>query len=563
VYRHEVRVTGAPRPATAAAEPESRGANAVLDLTRGALLAWKAAALVLPLLARRLAGRKPAAKLVGARLRRTLQDLGVTYVKLGQFMAMRFDILPEEICSELALLFDRVPPVPADAIRVTLERELGRRVEDIYRTFDWNPIAAASVAQVHRATTADGTDVAVKIQRPGIARIFASDMRNLRRAAVLADRLHALGHQSTYEALHEFERYTSREMDFRTEGRTADRLREHAERYEHVPRVFWAYTTSRVLTMEFVNGHRLSDLIQAASQQPDDRSAPVDLDVAIQHLAHASLRQLFVTGFFHADPHPGNIFLMKDGSVTFIDFGIFGELSRERRETIASYIENVALGNAELAYTHFQRLLNPTSQTDHYRLKREVKEIFRRWYDASADPNTPPIERHLGRYFGEFIGAIRRNKVTMGIDTLLFWRALITLDATALRFRQRFDLLDAMQKFFAEHRPSLWDRIVGMLRDEKAWAAAGALASSGPRSVATLSARCANGDGTLALMDRGASVNRRDDDPDVRLLSTCAAASSLVLVVLLAPVDGFWRVALGCLLAVCIGAIGWTAWRAR
>jgi ubiquinone biosynthesis protein len=563
VSPRRVRVSAPSRQAPAAAEPEHPWASALLDLMRGALLAWKVAALVVPLLARRLIGRRPPARLVGERLRRTLQDLGVTYVKLGQFMAMRFDILPEEICSELALLFDRVPPVPAAAIRQTLERELGDPVEDIFRTFDWEPIAAASVAQVHRAAMVDGTDVAVKIQRPGIARIFASDMRNLRRAAVLADRLHALGHQSTYEALHEFERYTSREMDFRTEGRTADRLREHAERYEHVPRVFWAHTTSRVLTMEFVNGHRLSDLIHAASGEPDDASAPVDLDVAIQHLAHASLRQLFVTGFFHADPHPGNIFLMRDGSVTFIDFGIFGELSRERRETIASYIENVALGNAELAYTHFQRLLNPTSQTDHYRLKREVKEIFRRWYNASADPTTPPIERHLGLYFGEFISAIRRNKVTMGIDTLLFWRALITLDATALRFRQRFDLLDAMQKFFAEHRPSLWDRVVQMLSDEKAWAAAGALVADGPGDVAALSSRCASGHGALDVLDKGASVSRRDGDADVRLLSACVAAVSLSLVVFMTPVDDPWRVGLASLLALSIGATAWTAWRAR
>jgi ubiquinone biosynthesis protein len=563
VSPHRVRVTPQSRREPTAAEAERPWANAVLDLMRGALLAWKTAVLVLPLLAPRLVGRRPAARLIGERLRRTLQDLGVTYVKLGQFMAMRFDILPEEICSELALLFDRVPPVPAAAIRQTLERELGARVEDVFPTFDWDPIAAASVAQVHRAATVDGTDVAVKIQRPGIGRIFASDMRNLRRAAVLADRLHALGHQSTYEALHEFERYTSREMDFRTEGRTADRLREHAGRFEHVPRVFWAHTTTRVLTMEFVKGHRLSDLLHAAGGEPDDRSAPVDLDVAIQHLAQASLRQLFVTGFFHADPHPGNIFLMEDGSVTFIDFGIFGELSRERRETIASYIENVALGNAELAYTHFQRLLNPTSQTDHYRLKREVKEIFRRWYDASADPNTPPIERHLGRYFGEFISAIRRNKVTMGIDTLLFWRALITLDATALRFRQRFDLLDAMQKFFAEHRPSLWDRVVQMLSDQKAWAAAGALLADGPRNVARLSSRCASGHGALEVLDKGASASRRDGDPDARLLSASIAAVSLSVAVFLTPVDGAWRVGLASLLAVGIGAMAWTAWRAR
>ncbi|MDB5904153.1 MAG: hypothetical protein JWM26_3031, partial [Betaproteobacteria bacterium] len=157
---HRVRVTAQSRQAPAAAEPGRPWASALLDLMRGALLAWKVAAFLVPLLARRLVGRRPPARLVGERLRGTLQDLGVTYVKLGQFMAMRFDILPEDICSELALLFDRVPPVPAAAFRQMLVRELGGRVEDIFRTFDWEPIAAASVAKVHSAAMVDGTDVA-------------------------------------------------------------------------------------------------------------------------------------------------------------------------------------------------------------------------------------------------------------------------------------------------------------------------------------------------------------------------------------------------------------------
>jgi ubiquinone biosynthesis protein len=257
--------------------------------------------------------------------------------------------------------------------------------------------------------------------------------------------------------------------------------------------------------MEFVHGHRLSDIIHAieryGSTSPGAAPRALDIDRGVRNLANACLRQLFVTGFFHADPHPGNIFLLDDGSVMFIDFGIFCDLLPERRETLASYIENVAIGNFEAGFRHFRRLLIPTEATDHRKLKRDVLAIFRRWHDASVDVDTPLSERHAGRYFGEFITAMRNNRVQMSLDTLLFWRALITLDATALRFRRSFDLLGIMREFFENVRPSPLERIVGAIGDRHLISSFWQSLPAAPANIASLSRQIVEGGFRMPVRD--------------------------------------------------------------
>jgi ubiquinone biosynthesis protein len=472
---------------TASANPAAPsgggGGRLALDLARLARLVGAVVGALVSLGLLALVGRPPTPALIGQRLRATLQGLGLTYVKLGQFMAMRFDILPEAICRELAQLFDDVAPIDPARLRAALAAELGAPPETVFAAFDATPLAAASVAQVHRARLKSGEDVAVKVQRPGVARIFASDMRNLGRLAGLIDALGVIGPQSVREAVAEFERFTARELDFSIEGATAERLARNAGPDEYAPRIYWDYSTPRILTMELVVGHRLSDII---SGQAGDLPRGLDLDEAARNLARACLRQLFVTGFFHADPHPGNIFVRDDGGICFVDFGIFGQLSPARRETFAAYIESVALGDLGAAYRHFMALLVPSDRTDHRRLRRDIEAIFERWRAASADPATPAADRHLGKYVGEFIGAIRDNKVRMGLDTLLFWRTLIVLDATALRFRDSFELLDVMRDFFREVRPGVAERFLLALQDAKPLLAAHRLCQDGAEQAARI-----------------------------------------------------------------------------
>jgi ubiquinone biosynthesis protein len=493
--------------------PVSTLADVFLDLRRVMLLGWMVLTTLLPLLLRRLLGFRDDPSVVGARIRHSLQKLGITYIKLGQFMAMRFDILPEQVCRELAGLFDAVPPLSSRMVRKVVETEFSQPVEKLFKDFDWECIAAASVAQVHRATKHDGQVVAIKIQRPGIARIFAADIRNFRRAARVGDYLHVLGLQSLVDGVNEFERYTAREMNFVTEGRTADRLRRNAGPYDTAPLIYWDLTTRRVLTMEFIKGYPLSDLIhlieEGGREELKKRAPGLDLKQAVQNFAAACLRQLFVTGFFHADPHPGNIFLREDGTVVFVDFGIFGQLTAERRETFASYIENLAIGNIELSYRHFLNLLQPTPETDMQELRRDVHRIMDRWHKASLQRDASLTERHLGTYFSEFIGAIRRNHVQMSMDTLLFWRAILTLDSTALRFGKDFDLLSTLRDFFERTRPTPVERLIALVKDRRFAEAVVKLKQKAPGQVERLVDDLTHGNARILVLQNAQRGRRR------------------------------------------------------
>lgn len=505
-----------------------------LDIERALLLIWVLLTTAVPVFLRRLVTRHYEFELLGARLRRSFQRLGITYIKLGQFLAMRFDLLPQEVCRELAGLFDSVPPMSTDDVRRTLELEFGQPTEKLFGSFDWECIAAASVAQVHRAMTTERAVVAVKIQRPRISRILAADIRNFRRLARFGDYLQAFGPQSIVEAVNEFERYTRREMDFLTEGRTAERLRNNAGRGESAPLVYWELTTARVLTTELVEGYPLTEiirLIEAGRQAELETIAPgLDFDLALHNFAWACLRQLFITGFFHADPHPGNIFLRKDGTVVFVDFGIFGQLSPQRRETFASYIENLSFGNVAQSYQHFIRLLQPTIHTDLIQLRRDVYGIMRRWHRASQEPGASVGELHLGTYFGEFISAIRRNKVQMGMDTLLFWRAILTLDATALRFGNQFDLLKTLREFFVKTRPSPIERILDLPANESMAKSFLRLKREAPQKVNVFLDGMARGTHQILLLqNKEPSVKRFALDERLIVLTLIGGSTALLL----------------------------------
>ena len=538
-----------------------RHGDLLLDARRVLLLVWVVVVTALPLLLRRLFGIRDRPADVGARLRRSLQRLGITYIKLGQFMAMRFDILPEEVCRELGGLFDKVSPLTSESVRQTLEDEFARPVEELFRDFNWECIAAASVAQVHRATTHDGETVAVKVQRPGIARIFAADIRNFRRAAAIGDYLRLLGPQSMAEAVDEFDRYTRREMDFITEGQTADRLRRGRGRHDTAPYVYWHLTTSRVLTMEFVDGYPLSEVIRLAETGRIDELrefAPgLDLDRAVQNLTRACLRQLFVTGFFHADPHPGNIFLRADDTIVFVDFGIFGQLTAERRETFASYIEHLAVGNVEQSYRHFVRLLQPTASTEMQQLRRDVYRIMYRWHRASQQPDADVVERHLGTYFSEFVLAIRANHVRMSMDTLLFWRALLTLDATALRFGDQFDLLGALRDFFTQTRPTPLERLTALATDSRVAGSLMRLKQESPAQVGRLAADLLNGGYRQPVSHSDSLPLRRRRDDNAGLVALTVFGSSLFVLAVKLPLEGtvqalLWIAAIICATATVV-----------
>jgi ubiquinone biosynthesis protein len=438
------------------------------DIGRALALLWISLKYGLGPFARWLLGRGVDRDGYPIRVRLALEELGVTYLKLGQFLALRHDILPPELCQELNKLFENVSPMPFADARAVVEAELGGQLQEFFLSFQQEPLAAASIAQVHEARTRANERVAVKIQRLRIERIFAADMRILRRLAVLVDALQLLGRLSTTEMVDEFAVWTRREMDFLIEGRTADVVRRRAV-YEAIPRVYWDLTTSRVLTTEFIDGISLAQVGQLFDRGGIDLVHAylpnLQLDQMLHRFAFASLHQLFVSGVFHGDPHPGNILVRGASTIAFVDFGIFGTLSDQERAFVSGLVENIAIGNINESFRYYSKQLTPTDETDPRAFETEAKAVLFQWYRSTIRADSPLKERHLGRYIGEMIGVSRENHLRMGMRYLLFWRTLNALDSTAMRFPEYFDLMTELREFFTQVRPGPFRRALALATD--------------------------------------------------------------------------------------------------
>jgi ubiquinone biosynthesis protein len=273
------------------------------------------------------------------------------------------------------------------------------------------------------------------------------------------DRAHVLGSIRVVDLVDEFAEYTLREVDFLQEGATADAVRAETRPPAKVPEIHWELTTRRLLVAEFVDGLPLSELVrlsQAGDPDPFATLLPgVDGRSVLETLADACLRQLFVTGHFHGDPHPANILIEPGGTVVFVDFGIFGELTPDQRRTLGSYVEALARGDVAGAYRRYSTLVLFSEETDTVTYRRETMSSMATWLRASGDPTAPVEEKITARYQGEMLDVMRHHHVRIQHDQLLFWRALAVLDSTAHQLPVDFDLLAAVRRFFVRRRPIL------------------------------------------------------------------------------------------------------------
>ncbi len=491
---------------------------------------------------------------VGEALRLALEELGLTYLKLGQFLALRFDILPAEICRELNKLFEGVPPMSFDEVCARVESELGSPLHELFSEFKRVPIAAASVAQVHEAYTNDNKKVAVKVQRPGIERLFAADMRILWRLARLIDFTGIAGAFSAQEIADQFATWTKREMDFIMEGHTAERLRRNAAPYEVVPQIHWELTTKKVLTMEFVEGvsvAKIADMIDAGRLTELAALLPnLDLAVTGRNIAFAILRQLFLFGFFQGDPHPGNIFIRDDNTIAFVDFGIFGELTDRQRENLAGFFENIALGNIEQAFRYYAKQHTPTVETNLKEYEREGKAIMYLWYQTSMNPYTSPKERHMARFAVKMIEAVRRYRLRTDPNTVLLWRALYALDSSSERLSDYFDMMAQIRAFFMEERPGPVQRVATMIADRYRTAALFQLGTEAPDRVERVLSDLAHSKLQSQTQINESKALRRQSDKQLKSLTQGVVGIALATVVVSAPMSGIYRAVVSALTIV-------------
>ncbi len=375
----------------------------------------------------------------GRHLREMLDELGPTFVKFGQLLSTRPDVIPPDIIAELRSLQDDVRPFPyAQAARV-IEEDLGLAVDRLFVDFDEKPIAAASIGQVHRATLPNGRRVAVKVQRPGAPRQIDADLALLYQAARLAkQRVRALDFIDTHEVVDEFARQIRQELDYRSEARNADAFHRNFAGHPHVrvPRVYWTYTRSRVLTLEWLDGTQVADI------DPDVWSVEDRRRLAVL-MAETWMTMIFRHGFFHGDPHPANI-LVLDGRpdrIGLVDFGATGKLTDDDMRKLTRLFIDAAAENVDALAKRLADLGVRYPKEREEQFNAELREVYYRYYGASL-AEIDPLQ-----VIREAFQLIYSLNLRLPSRFLLLDRAIATLASVGIDLYPEFNVFDVARPY--------------------------------------------------------------------------------------------------------------------
>lgn len=361
-------------------------------------------------------------RLMAERLVRVLEDLGPTFVKLGQSLASRPDLLSPDFQGPLRKLHDRVRPFEFEEARQMIERDLGARLETLFSDVEKEPLACGSIGQVHRATTIDGEAVILKIKRPGIERVILNDMSLLRILAALIEK--HIPEYRVYQPqllVDEFSRTIHRELDFISEASITSRFYETFRRNPHIstPRVFWEYCSHNVLTLERLEGRPVS------FDMPLDGGG-LHRKALADHLLDAFMVQYFELGIFHADPHPGNLLIQPPSGWAILDFGQVGRLDREMRSRLTMILIAATRREIDLAMDILEDLGTVTADVDRAQLKKDLETVLDKYY------GTPLKHIHLSSLFEEIVGLARTHKMILPRDFVLLGKSLTNAGGIAL-----------------------------------------------------------------------------------------------------------------------------------
>jgi ubiquinone biosynthesis protein len=373
----------------------------------------------------------------GRHLRELLDELGPTFVKFGQLLSMRPDVLPPDIIAELRGLQDDVSPFPYEQAEEVIQSELGQPVERLFRDFDPVPLAAASIGQVHRATLPNGRDVAVKVQRPGAQRQIEADLNLMYQAARLArERVRALDFIDAEALVDEFARSIRQELDYRLEGRNADTFRKNfaGHPHVHIPRVYWSYTRPRVLALEYLDGTQLADLeLLGWTQDQRRRLAEV--------LAEAWMTMIFRHGFFHGDPHPANVLVFTPDRIGLVDFGQAGRLTDEDVSKATGLFIDVANENVEALPKRLGELGVRYPKEREEEFTAELRELFYRYYGASLAEIDPQ------QVIREVFAVIYRMNLRLPTRFVLLDKAIATLGSVGIELSPDFNVFEVAKPY--------------------------------------------------------------------------------------------------------------------
>jgi len=394
----------------------------------------------------------------GRRVRRALEDLGPTFVKFGQVLSTRPDLIPADVIAELSRLQEHVRSFSSEKVFETLETEFGRPVGELFAEFDTQPLASGSLGQVHQARSHNGRKLAVKIRRPNVVREVERDLSLMAELALLIQR--HIPEADVFDPVglvNHFTRTIRRELNFSREGRT---IEEFSRLFRHdatlcVPHVEWELTSEAVLTMDFVEGCRI-----------DDRLALDAIGIARSDLAangaRIFMKMVFEIGMFHGDPHPGNIRVLPDGTIGLLDYGMVGSLDDEKRELLVDLFLAITQNNVNRAVELIQLIGQPFRPIDAPLLRADVRDFVENYYGA-------PLERlKVGRMLSDFVAVLLNHGIRCPADLMLLIRALVTLEGVGRELDPAFNLAEHMAPFMQKVVAERYNvrRIVDRVFDE-------------------------------------------------------------------------------------------------
>lgn len=384
-------------------------------------------------------------------VRMAVEELGATFIKLGQIISTRADLVPVEYQVELAKLQDQAPAVPAEAIEEVLVAELGQPILAAFASFDSTPLAAASIGQAHAATLPDGTEVVVKVRRPGVVEQVEEDLEILQNLASAASRRWELADQYDVVGLaQEFAQTLRAELDYIREGRSAERFAHNfaGDSEIHIPSVYWETSSSRVLTLERIRGIKINDL--AALDQ-----AGMDRKALAERAARIVLDMVFEHGFFHADPHPGNFFIEPGGRIGLIDFGMVGTVDERTQDQLARLLLAITSQDAERLVDTFLELGVARRRVDRSLLRQDLEHLVSRYYGR------PLSEIALGSMLNESFAVIRRHRLQLPSNLALLLKTAVMCEGLGGELDPDFSLASAVQPYarrlmIRQYSPLVW-----------------------------------------------------------------------------------------------------------
>jgi len=485
------------------------------------------------------------------RMRLAIEELGPTFIKLGQILSTRPDLIPPPYIAQLVRLQDTVPPAPWELVREQLEQELDGSLDKCFVSFEVEPMAAASLGQVHRATLPGGEEVVVKVQRPAIEETIEVDLEILFDLAHLIQERTALGEiYDLVEIVEEFAFTLRNEMDYRREGHNADRFRRNFadEPALYIPKVYWDYTTQRVLTLERISGIKVDDI--AALDM-----AGVDRHQVARNAARIIIKEVLEDGFFHADPHPGNFFVMDGAVIGAMDFGMVGHLDqRDRENLVRLYIVSVQL-DTEGIVEQLIRMGAARHDVDRVGLQRDIGRLLTRYHGL-------PLKEIRARQVVEEVMPIAfRHHLRLPSRLWLLGKTLAMMEGVGLQLDPDFDIFAVSQPYV---RKFLWQTVSPqswgkrLLKSSEDW---GELLADLPRRLPRLVDQLEEGDLQLTLRIREieAFLVRLDRVGNRLALSVLLAAFIVSLALLIPSFLGgqqgwvFWLIVLGFALVSVLG----------